>query len=173
MKELTLEGFLDRYVRELSGFERINLAQMAIVADRSQPRIKEPVVIYAAMMRSPETVRRLFRGTSLLSDYERYFCNRGMLSETDYELLPEGYRKVYRSYLSVKNKNQNEMRIKALYRTKILEVRSNCTLTDYRICRELKINSGNFHSFMKQEKMDSLSLVKVRQVYELVKSQRV
>lgn len=172
MKELTFEGFLDRYVRELSGFERIDLAQMAIAADCSQPRIKEPVVIYAAMKRSPETVRKLFRGTSLLNDYERYFFNRMVLSEADYKLLPEGYQKVYRSYLSVKNKNQNELRIKALYRTNILEVRSNCTLTDYRICKELGINSGNFHSFMNQEKMDSLSLVKVRQVYELVKSKK-
>ena len=56
MRELSFGGFLDRYIRELSGFERIDIAKMAHAADTTMPRLKEPLVVYASIKRPKATV---------------------------------------------------------------------------------------------------------------------
>lgn len=168
MRELSLGGFLDRYLRELSGFERFDLSKMALLADSEMPRIKEPLVVYAAMKRPDNTVRKLFESTSLLADYERYFCFNSDYSDDFFNQLPDNYKKLYRSYVSVKNQKQTEQELKDLYRKKILEIRSSSSVSDYRICKELNINSGNFHSFIYQGKTANISLEKIRKVYEII-----
>ena len=166
MRELSFGGFLDRYIRELSGFERIDIAKMAHAADTTMPRLKEPLVVYASLKRPKATVEKLFSNTSLSKDYESYFSNQFDDSEEFFSKLPDNYKKLYRSYLSVKGKNDTEKQIKTLYRERILQLKENKSITDYRICKIFGINNGNFHAFLYQGKTESISLDRIRSIYD-------
>lgn len=168
MRRLTLGGFLDKYLRELSGFERIDMAKMASLADSGMPRIKEPLVVYASLKRSPETVRKLFDNTSLLYEYNTFFASCSDPSEDYFMTLPENYKKLYRSYVSVRDQNETEKNLKALYRDNIMKLRNSARITDYKICKALNINHGNLHSFLYQGKCENISLDNIRKIYELV-----
>ncbi len=168
MRQLTLGGFLDKYIRELSGLERIDMAKMAKMADHELPRIKEPLVVYASLKRSPETVRKLFGNTSLLHDYITYFASCKNMNEDYFLTLPENYKKLYRSYLSVRDQKETEKRIKELYRDNILKLQNSARITDYKICKSLNINHGNLHSFLYQGKFENISLDNVRKIYDLL-----
>ena len=168
MRELSLGGFLDRYIRELSGFERIDIAKMAREADTTMPRLKEPLVVYASIKRPRATVQKLFLNTSLSQDYENYFSDKFDASEEFFNVLPDNYKKLYRSYLSVKGKNDTEKQLKALYREKIHQLKETRSITDYRICKISGINHGNFHAFLYQGKTENISLEKIREIYDLL-----
>lgn len=166
MRELSFGGFLDRYIRELSGFERIDIAEMARAADTTMPRLKEPLVVYASIKRQKVTVQKLFSDTSLLQDYETFFSRPFDISDEFFCTLPDNYAKIYRSYLSVKSQKNTEKQLKALYSKKILQLKDSQNITDYRICKTFGINSGNFHAFLYQGKSENLSLEKVRKIYD-------
>ena len=167
MRQLSLGGFLDRYIRELSGFERIDIAEMARCADTTEPRLKEPLVIYTSLKRPAATARKLFINTSLLEEYEKFFTDTDY-SEDFFNGLPDNYRKLYRSYLSVRSENDTEKQLKNLYRDKILNLKATQSVTDYRICKTFGINHGNFHAFLYQGKTENISLQKIRCIYDFL-----
>lgn len=167
MRQISLGGFLDKYIRELSGYDRIDIAKMAAEADSSNPRLKEPLVVYASLKRPPETVKKLFQSTSLLEDYQKHFPPQDY-SEAFFESLPPNYQKLYRSYLAVKNQKANEKELKELYRKKILKLKASSGITDYRLCKTFSLNHGNLHSFLYQGRIENISLAKTRQIYEYV-----
>ena len=168
MQQLSLGGFLDKYIRELSGFERINLTKMARLADSTAPRLKEPLVVYASLKRPAAAVRKMFAGTSLLQDYETYFSNTTEQSEIFFNQLPQNYQKLYHSYLTIKEERTTEKQLKSLYRKKILMLKENHRISDYSICKAFNINHGNFHAFLYQEKIENICLEKIRKVYNLL-----
>ena len=172
MRQLSLGGFLDKYIRELSGYERIDIAKMATDADTANPRLKEPLIVYASIKRPKATIDKLFANTSLAQDYESYFSHNFEASEEFFSTLPDNYKKLYRSYLSVKNQKETERQLKELYRQKILKIKESCGITDYRICKKFSVNSGNLHSFLYQGKTENISLEKTRQIYEYVSNQK-
>ena len=168
MRQLTFSGFLDRYIRELSGLDRIDIAKMAVMADGQMPRIKEPLVVYASLKRSPQTIRKLFGNTSLKDDYNSFFALCDNYDENYFMSLPENYKKLYKSYLSVRDQKENKKRIKQLYRDNILKLRNSSGITDYKICKTLNINHGNLHSFLYQGRCENISLENVRKIYDLI-----
>jgi len=99
-------------------------------------------------------------------EYESYFSNQFDDSEEFFSKLPDNYKKLYRSYLSVKEKNDTEKQIKTLYRERILQLKENRSITDYRICKIFGINNGNFHAFLYQGKTESISLDRIRSIYD-------
>lgn len=167
MRQLSLGGFLDRYIRELSGFERIDIAEMARCADSINPRLKEPLVVYTSIKRPAETVRKLFTNTSLLEEYEKFFAAPDY-SEEFFNGLPDNYQKLYHSYLSVSSEKDTEKQLKSLYRDKILNLKTICNITNYRICKNFGINHGNLHAFLYQGKTENISLPKIRAIYDFL-----
>ena len=63
-------------------------------------------------------------------------------------------------------KEYTEKQIKTLYRERILQLKENRSITDYRICKILGINNGNFHAFLYQGKTESISLDRIRNIYD-------
>ena len=47
MRELTFEGFLRRYVRELSAQDTLDVSKLAQEAQQEKPRLREPLFLYA------------------------------------------------------------------------------------------------------------------------------
>ena len=55
--------------------------------------------------------------------------------------------------------------IKSLILDKIIKLQKEKHITNYRIYKDLKINPGNFNSFIKNRNLNKLSLNKSREVY--------
>ena len=171
MGKLSLRGFLAKYLRELSGLERLNLARLALLADGAMPRIRAPLVVYAYIRHPSDVIESLFANTSSLEEYSKYFSTNPKLTNQFFNELPEEYKKLYQSYILVRDEGNIEKHIKALYRDKIIEIQKSNNISTYTIAKALNINHGNLYAFLHQEKIKSICINKVRAIYEHLQSQ--
>jgi len=80
------------------------------------------------------------------------------------------YRKVYKSYLSVRDKKKNENQTKALMRGKILRLQNEAGVSDYRIYKDLNLNQGNLHAYLKHGDCSKVSLDTARKTVDYLES---
>jgi hypothetical protein len=171
MRQLTFDGFLSKYVRELSFCKSNSLAKLSTEAEELNPRLCEPLLLYAFLTHDKNTIRRLFRQNQILtSEFNQHFFQFDNSSdfmsalELNCSTFPQSYYKVYKSYLSLRDRYQNDSHTKSLMKKKIVTLQKQKQLTDYRIYADLHINSGNFNAFMKRDCLDRLSLEATRKV---------
>jgi hypothetical protein len=72
------------------------------------------------------------------------------------------YQKVYNSYLAEKNKVKNEAHTKQLMRNRILKLKSEKKVSNYKIYTDLKLNPGNMNAFLKKGDTSKISLQTAR-----------
>ena len=107
MRELTFTGFLKSYVRALSAAETNSLYKLTKEAADENPRLREPLLLYAKFTDNTDVLLRAAKKTALYSEYKN-LANR--YDKAGFEaalqnatsLLPEEYKKVWKSYLSKK-----------------------------------------------------------------------
>lgn len=176
MKPLTFVGFLKRYVQELSSQKTANVRKLAKDAVDKSPRLRAPLLLFLFLTHSPDSSERLLHGFAKLSlQYrclEKYGSPEQLLISLENKTadLPEEFLKAYRSYCSVRDRSANEQRTKALMRQRILKLQVEKQVTDYRLYTALHLNAGNFSAFMRQQKLDRLSLDKARQMLFFLES---
>jgi hypothetical protein len=177
MRQLTFEGFLSKYVRDLSLCKSNSLVKLSAEADKLNPRLREPLLLYAYLTHDKKTVLRLFgQHQVLISEFNQYFYKYNNPSdfmsmlELNGNTFPESYYKVYRSYLSLRNRYQNDNHTKLLMKKKIAILQKQKQLTNYRLYTDLHINPGNFNAFMKHDYLDRLSLEATRKVLRHLES---
>ena len=163
MRKLTFGGFIKQYVRTLSLANTGSLYKLAAEAASGNPRLREPLFLYAlfsgkAMIlltatKSPE-LRKEY--ADMMEQYDRQGMEQS-LQDGD-PLLPEGYAKVYRSYLNVKNRNENDAHTKALMRNRIIRLQREKNITNYRLYTDLHINHGNMNAFLKHGDCTKVSI---------------
>ncbi len=173
MRRLTFKGFLRRYLQELSLENTSSVHKLLIEAESNNARLFEPLLIYIALSFDNDRLNSILKKSETLNDeYSRYF--KTVLRENLEEYLsnsndvPKEYTKIYRSYLSVRNRVESDNDTKARMRTKILKLIEDKGYSDYRVYKKLKINPGNYSAFFKQGKLDRLSLDKTREVLSFV-----
>jgi len=111
MRELTFTGFLKSYVRALSAAETNSLYKLTKEAADENPRLREPLLLYAKFTDNTDVLLRAAKKTALYSEYKN-LANRYDKAGFEAALqnasspLPEEYKKVWRSYLSKKNRLQ-------------------------------------------------------------------
>lgn len=94
---------------------------------------------------------------------------RDML-EADAPELPEGFRKVWRSYLTVTRRIQNDDHTKALMLAKVRRLQQEKHLTNYRVYTDLKLNPGNTNAWLKHGDSRKVSLEAARRVLHYAQS---
>ena len=92
-----------------------------------------------------------------------------LLENQSYE-LPEGYRKVWRSYCSVRDAALADNDTKELIHRRVLELQQKKKLTNYRLYTDLKLNPGNVNAWLKHNDSSKMSLDCARQIYKYAKS---
>ncbi len=105
---------------------------------------------------------------SLLQKYD-YASMLSSLREQD-PTLPQEYRKVWSSYLSVSGKGDRDRRVKALLREKIKQAKQKKGVSTYRICQDIGLNNSNINSWLKNGCDDKVSLDTARRVYDYLQS---
>lgn len=176
MKPLSFAGFLKKYVQELSEQKTVSVRKLAKTAEEERPRLREPLLMFLFLTHTPESAERLLRGFPKLSSQYRHLNAYNSQSQLLDALedktanLPENFLKAYRSYRSVRDRFQNEQRTKAFMRQRILKLQVEKRVTDYRLYTALRLNPGNFSAFMRQQKLDRISLDKTRQMLSFLES---
>ena len=109
MRELTFRGFLTQYVKQLSAEKTNSLYKLAAEADSSNPRLREPLLLYAVYTQKEKVLLQATKEPNLRTEYQRMVTlyTADMMTELFEQAspkLPAEYHKVWRSYQSRRNK---------------------------------------------------------------------
>lgn len=167
MRQLTFRGFLAQYVRALSGSETSSLYRLAREAERNNPRLREPLLLYALYSGKQTVLLQATRHSALYAEYSdmmaRYSAEKMTQSlAARSPSLPEGYHKVWSSYQSLANKKTTEARTKELMRKKIRQLQEKYGVSNYRVYTDLGLNAGNLNAWLKNGESSKVSLETAR-----------
>lgn len=163
MRELTFRGFLTQYVRQLSAQETNSLYKLAAEASSNNPRLREPLFLYAVYSQKQAVLLQATKEPELRMEYHRLaslYTAEGMteLFERESPLLSAEYHKVWKSYQSRKNRGQADDHTKELMWQKVKRLQAKNGVTNYRIYTDLKLNPGNLNAWLKHGDADKVSL---------------
>lgn len=167
MRELTFKGFLKQYVKDLSYQHTNNIYKLVQEAEERNPRLYEPLVLYATLNNKTSELEKAISNHSVL---KKDLLKSLPLKSIEYDKLPDNYAKVYSSYLSAKNRSVNDAHTKQLMHNKIQRLKTEKDITNYKIYRDLNLNHGNFNSFMKNKDPSKVSLDTLRNVIDYLES---
>jgi hypothetical protein len=175
MRELTFAGFLKSYVRSLSLCDSLRITSLVQEAEEQNLRLKEPLVLYALFCGKEELLLTASKGLSfqeecekLLSRYNPEEMQRSFVCGDP--SLPQGYHKVWHSYLSRKNQLQTDNATKQLMRQRILKLQADSGVSNYRIYTALGLNPGNLNAWLKYGTSEKVSLNTARKTLNYLKT---
>lgn len=173
MRKLTFEGFLKQYVAELAGVQTTSVHKLADCLNEN-PRLKEPLFLYTLTFDKVDLLLRYTVNSAVVAEYERLsdrysLAQMLLLLEKQSPELPEGYRKVWRSYCSVRDAALADNDTKELIHRRVLELQQKKKLTNYRLYTDLKLNPGNVNAWLKHNDSSKMSLDCARKIYQYVK----
>lgn len=87
--------------------------------------------------------------------------------------VPAEYHKVWRSYMSRKNRGRADDYAKELMRQKVKRLQEKNGVTNYRIYTDLKLNPGNLNAWLKHGDSDKVSLDTARRTLRYVENRAV
>jgi hypothetical protein len=167
MRDLTFAGFLKSYVRSLSLTETNSLYKLAEEAAEKNPRLREPLLLYAFFTDKTDVLLRAVRVPTLHAEYkslvDRYAkMDLEAVLRDPLSPLSEGYKKVWRSYLSKKNRVKNDNHTKELMRNQAVKLQKAKGVSNYRLYTDLELNPGNFNTWLKHGIPNKVSLATAR-----------
>ena len=175
MIRVTFKGYLKKYVRALSHTDTCGLYQLAKEAATDNPRLREPLLLYALFWGKEKVLLRATKDAKLRYEYENHLAihnSETMMQEliNGTSSLPERYTRVYQSYLTVRNKTVNENHTKLLMRNRILTLQQEKNVSTYRIYKDMKLNHGNLSAYIKHGDCQKVSLDKARKTLDYLEA---
>lgn len=166
MRQLTLLGFLSEYVKSLSECNSLNIHKLINEVYGGNYRLREPLFLYCHYSGKSEILLKYLNDT----DIEEYTVVATLLENNRTNDLPTDFVKVLNSYKRKVGMKNNDYNIKMLMLDKIIKLKEQKNISNYRIYTDLNINAGNFNDFVKNRKLSRLSLDKSREVYNYLQS---
>lgn len=166
MRQLTLLGFLSGYVRNLSECDSLNIHKLANEVYEGNYRLKEPLFLYCYYSGKSEILLKQLNDTEI----KEYTAVALLIDNDQTEDLAADYIKVFNSYDRRVGMKDNDDNIKRLILEKIIKLKEQKKVSNYRIYKDLHINAGNFNDFVKNQSLNRLSLDKSRKVYNYLQN---
>lgn len=169
MRKKSFKTYIKQYLKKVS-LHRSTDIKICCEELEENPRLMEILFIYVSIY-GKERKLQMFLPDSYKQNY-LYFsiCFQSENLEEQLEKLVKkellindplySYMKVYKSFLSDRDKNENKYKIKLENRESILELKQELKISDYRLCKDLNIDPGNFHAFFYKKKDNCLSYMK-------------
>jgi len=169
MRILTFKGFLKSYVQSLAGTNTTSIRKLAMVAQTQNPRLCHALALYAFADNKIDQLAKatckdsaLNKAVQQLNHYS-WLELENALAQDDSHVQAE-YQKVYRSYLSVRDRHKSDNHTKSLMHKKITDLKMQKTVSNYRIYTTLGLNPGNANAFLKNADTSKLSLDTARKI---------
>ena len=108
---LTFLGFLRQYVKELSGCDTLSIQKLTTCC-KDSPKLREPLFLFALFSGQLSTLENVLLTTedavlqSLCNEYGAVLTQK-MLEEQN-PMLPERILRVWKSYVSARDRTKNE-----------------------------------------------------------------
>lgn len=162
MRKLTMLGFLSKYVRELAETDTLNIHKLYSIVQRGNYRLREPLFLYCYYSKKADVLIKYLNSTD-----KKEFCTmvKSVESGNLTSLLPN-YVKVFKAYDYQCHKHDNETRVKMLMAEKITRLQAEKRVSSYRVYTDLRINPGNYDSFVKGRDYSKLSLDRSKGIIE-------
>ena len=164
MRKLTFKGYLMQQLQELSDCDSRSLYRYARLS-RNNARLKDVFVLYLSCCTEKNLCDRLLKGFPYLAADVRRVT--GVPREAFGDELSE-YRTVYENYLTVQNTVAKENQIKTMMFQRIIVLKNEKRISNYRIYHDLGLNHGNANAFLKYGDVSKMSLKNVRSVLAYV-----
>ena len=175
MRKLTFKGFLAQYIKALSAQESMRLHRLVPEAATTNPRLKEPLFLYALYWDKVEVLLSAAAKYDALSEEYREMAREYTAASMDNALqngaaeLVERYQRVYKSYCSHSNRQQTDEHKKVLMRARIVQQQRVRNISSYRICKDLKLNVGNANAFLNRGDTTKVSAETARRILEYLR----
>ena len=175
MRSLTFTGFLKTYVRSLSMSDTNSIYELAQEAAGKNPRLREPLLLYAVFSDKTDVLLRATKAYELYSEYNELtsrYDKAGFEAalQDDSSPLSAEYRKVWRTFISNKNRHQSDNNTKELMRTKVVKLQNIKGVSNYRLYADLRLNPGNFNSWLKYGDPNKVSLNTARRALQYLEN---
>jgi hypothetical protein len=175
MRRLTFPGFLQSYVRALSGEDTLALSRLAVLSE-TEARLVEPLLLWAAVTGRAKRLESLLEGRQALQQELRMLarlrstgCLESELADASPNLRPE-YSKVWHSYVVRRDAPSRDKDLRLKVRKRVLELESQKSVTRYRMAKDLGLNPGNLHAFLSLGDPTKLSLDRVADLVEYLEA---
>ena len=165
MRQISFGSYLKKQIIEMTSIERFQLSKLADLAERSE-RLRVPFLLYLLIKKTDEEIRAVL-GETALAEYESVLSSvSDPIAEA--KSLPVPYQRIIVGYERLSQMHKAENESKRLIAARIEQRRNGLGVSDYRICRELGINPGNFNAFFYHGHDNALSLDKVKLILKFV-----
>lgn len=172
MRMLTFKGFLESYLKHLSGQQTASLSKLAPLTEDNK-RLVEPLLLWAVVTNKTRTLAKLLQDQDQpkLQDELVRLATMEAASQLESVLsgsgpaLREEYLKVWRSYVARRDAHLRDERLKLVARERVLALEEQTRVSRYRMAKDLRLNQGNLYAFLNQGNPQKLSL---ERAYELV-----
>lgn len=175
MRRLTFRGFLQSYVRALSGEDTLALSRLADLSE-SEARLVEPLLLWAAATGRAKKLDGLLEGRRALQQelqtlarLQATGCLENELAANGPNLRPE-YSKAWHSYVARRDSLSRDKELRLRVRKRVLELEARKSVTRYRMAKDLGLNPGNLHAFLSQGDPTKLSLDRVADLVEYLEA---
>ena len=158
-QKLRFENFLKEYVRNLS-FGTVNIKKL-IAECEDFPKLREPLFLYAVFNGKLELLYSVLEKTP--NEELQYLCDTygstltiEQLEQQD-ENIPERLRRVWTSYVAIRDSAEADNYMKGLMRKKVLSLLEEKNVTVYRVCKDSDINRGRVYRWLNKGDMSAIS----------------
>ena len=152
MRSLTFNGFLRKYVKQLSYADTLDIKRLSAEASAGNYRLQAPLLLYAVSSGKTalleKSLHRCKHAEVLLSDL--ILLSDGDLEKTMLSgAVPDVYLKVWNSYLVAQNAASRDHALKDAMRQKVITILREKGCSNYRVYTSLRLNPGNLNDWLK------------------------
>ena len=165
MRRPLFSRWIRRQVLNLANIEPFSLRKFAALAQKENPRLREPLLLYAIANDCTSKLLGYTYKEDVLNSYTQILellkdkdLAEVALNNLDIDGLPREYSKFFASYRSAYNKPQANRESKHLRwkKSRLLQLEKGVNTAD--IYHTLDLNPGNVNAYMKHGDLDKVSL---------------
>lgn len=176
MRKLSFEGFLAQYVNKLSCASSSSMRSLAKEALNVNPRLREPLMVYAVISRKTSALLSAVEGTAFGATCSRFFSaydaeTLPMALNAQTQDLPREVQKVWLSYQAVLQRPERDVRVKALYCERVMQLQNQTGVSTYQLCKTLGLNNSNTCTWLRTKEGRYMTLENARKILTYLQAQ--
>jgi len=165
MRRPVFNRWIKRQVLEIAGTDSFSLRKLAAAAQKKNPRLVEPLLLYAIIAGQVDRLISFVYKNDVLESYKSVLpvlmgidLEEAALSGQFVDSLPREYSKILTSYRASYNRPETAKDSKRMRweRSRALQLEKGVATAD--IYRALGLNAGNVNAYMKHGDTDKVSL---------------
>lgn len=167
MAELTFQKFLKSYMRQLSEQNTVSIIRLADEASCTNYRLREPLMLYAMVTGQSDKLLCATKDAELYKEYHSILTTYlkeqvlVILAEGTDE-LPKNYHKVWRSYVSVRDRDLVDQETIGLIRDKIHKLREKHEIPITEIRNAMSLKPAKYTRWMVHGDCKAVTLAEAR-----------